>query len=650
MASTALGRFWRGMREPWDLLGRMRHDRPLWGRYWRTVLVQAALTLVAGLAVFWVGKQGAEAWHDAFGPEDLPESGASPVAGAALGQDPSAEEPPAARTTVGAPDGPRSPPPGKRAAPGKSGPVSPPPPAPPPPGGSRATPVPPSAPPDETRSAAAPPAAEDEEDEESGDDDDTVEATIEQKVKALQEASPEERSKRTAELVAAALAQAKKEAGRAQTRAEKGQGKGKDDTADELTQDREDVRDKIEELTLAAETLAQATPSGAGEARKARRHLEKELDGVEREAHRLERRGAAALTEAERARLGRARASLQIVRRHERGLAGRLGAVLALLAAIYASLGIAQVGVLALSRDFHDALSRDLSLLVQLAPEDPPMRPKIRLDLPWVRRKANRRARFFLGFLPGTVLITLVGRLVPPHRILTTVLTALWAAYWWMVMTAGQSARAWSPPETTPRPWYLRAWFAMTDRVFLFRWGPFLWWGKIWERFSRRFYGPSERVEEQPFEFAGLSLSRALLLLPVVKLLLRPIFSVAVARLLVEHAAAARLPVAVTAAEVADAATHAPESRGAGALRRRDLTLAGARRSASPSRRSPMSAVAVRPAAPRSLRIPRACSAARARTASTSAGLSLAGTVFARSTSTRSPAESATGLQRALAR
>ena len=319
------------------------------------------------------------------------------------------------------------------------------------------------------------------------------------------------------------------------------------------------MHDKLEELTLAAETLAQATPSEAGEARKARRHLEKELDGVERDAQRLERRGAAALTDAERARLGHARAALQIVRRHERGLAGRLGAVLALLAAIYASLGIAQVGVLALSRDFHDALSRDLSLLVQLAPEDPPMRPKIRLDVPWVRRKANRRARFFLGFLPGTVLITLVGRLVPPHRILTTVLTALWAAYWWMVMTAGQSARAWSPPETTPRPWYLRAWFAMTDRVFLFRWGPFLWWGKIWERFARRFYGPSERVEEQPFEFAGLSLSRALLLVPVLKLLLRPIFSVAVARLLVEHAAAARLPVAVTAAEVADAATHAPD-------------------------------------------------------------------------------------------
>ncbi len=82
MGGTALDRFWRGLREPWELLGRMRHDRPLWGRYWRTVCIQAALTLVAGLAVFWVVKHGADAWNDAFGPEEVTEAGAAPVAGA----------------------------------------------------------------------------------------------------------------------------------------------------------------------------------------------------------------------------------------------------------------------------------------------------------------------------------------------------------------------------------------------------------------------------------------------------------------------------------------------------------------------------------------------------------------------------------------
>ena len=221
---------------------------------------------------------------------------------------------------------------------------------------------------------------------------------------------------------------------------------------------------------------------------------------MEREAHRLERRGAAALTEAERARLGRARASLQIVRRHERGLAGRLGAVLALLAAIYASLGIAQIGVLALSRDFHDALSRDLSLLVHLAPEDPPMRPKIRLDVPWVRRKANRRAGSSSASSPGPCSSRWWGGWSPPHshhgphRALGCLLVD------------GDDRR---PERTGVEParddatTLVPPGLVRDDRPGVpLRWGPFLWWGKIWERFARRFYGPSERVEEQPFEFA----------------------------------------------------------------------------------------------------------------------------------------------------
>jgi hypothetical protein len=553
MASRALERFWRGLREPWDLLGQMRREPRLWGRYWRTVLLQAALTLVAGGVVFWVGKQGAEAWSDAFGPEDVPAAGAAPVAGGSKTTDAaSAPETPSSGSAHGAsgawtsPPAPRAP---SRTPPGKAAPS--PPAAPPPP--------PAAAPPEATNPpssgapvASKPPTGEEDEDD-SADDEEQADSNLEEKVKALQTASPEERGKRTADLVAAALQKAKTETTRAKKHAERQSSAG-GDAADELKEEREEVTEKIGDLTLAAEALARETPS-AGQTRKARRHLERELDGVEKDQKRLEKKGAQPLTEAEKAKLASARAALEIARRHERGLAGRLGAVLALLAAIYASLGIAQTGILALSRDFHDALSRDLSLLVHVAPEDPPMRPKIRLDLPWVRRKAGRRAQFFLGFLPGTVLITIFGRLVPPHRTLTTVLTAIWAAYWWMVMTAGQSARAWTPPETTPRPWYLRAWFWLSDRVFVFGW-----WGRIWERFARRFYGPSERVEEQPFEFAGLSLSRALLLVPVVKLLFRPIFSVAAAHLLVEHAATARLPVPVSAAEVEAAAARAPDA------------------------------------------------------------------------------------------
>jgi hypothetical protein len=558
MASRAFERFRRGLREPWDLLGHMREDPALWHRYWRTVLLQAALALVAGLVVFWVGKQGADAWNDAFGPEDVPAARASPVAGGQKSTDAARapEEPPSSSPpgATGAGTPPPAPRPPTRTQPGKATPS---PPESPPPPPARApheatNAFPPGAP-----VAAKPTTGEEAEDEADGDDSGDVEeladSNLEEKIKALQAAPPEERSKRTADLVAAALQKAKTETTRARKHAERQSSSG-GDAADELKEEREEVTEKLGDLTLAAEALAREPPSKVGAARSARRRLERELDGVEKDQGKLEKRGAPPLNEAEQAKLARARAALQVVRRHERGLVGRFGAVLALLAAIYASLGLAQTGILALSRDFHDALSRDLSLLVHVAPEDPPMRPKIRLDLPWVRRKAGRRAQFFLGFLPGTALITVVGWFIPPHRTLVTVLTAIWAAYWWMVMTAGQSARAWTPPETTPRPWYLRAWFWLSDRVFFFRW-----WGRIWERFARRFYGPSERVAEQPFEFAGLSLSRALLLVPVLKLLFRPIFSVAAAHLLVEHAATARLPVPVSATELAAAAAEAPD-------------------------------------------------------------------------------------------
>ncbi len=582
MLESAGHRFLRGLREPWELAGRMRQNRPLWNRYWRTVLVQAGLTLVVGAGVFWVGKQGAEAWNDAFGPEEPAEAVAPGASGA-----PATGAPAASKTSAAAP--------AATAAQHQSAPVAPSapsaPPAPsPPPGtatgadtvaGKRASgPAPDPATPPEARSAdpGAPPTspskavgpppaagtspagadteeAEDAEETESGDAPD--DAALEAQIEALKNAPPGERAKRTAELVAAAVARAQTKASQAE-RAGKKQGKSRD-AAQDLAEARSDLKDTIDELALEAETLASMPSSTAGETKRERRRVERRLEKVEREAVTLERRGAAALSAAERGRLEHARASLASARRHERGFAGRLGAVLALLAAIYASLGIAQTAILALSRDFHDALSRDLSLLVHVAPEDPPMRPKIRLDLPWVRRKANRRAQFFLGFLPGQALISLVAKLVPPHRVLATVLTAVWASYWWMVMTAGQSARAWSPPETTPRPWYLRAWFALTDRVILFRWALPRMWGRLWERFARRFNGPSERVEEQPFEFAGLALSRALTLFPVVKLLLRPLFPVCAAHLLVEHASIARLPVAVTPAEVAEAASHAPD-------------------------------------------------------------------------------------------
>jgi hypothetical protein len=54
---------------------------------------------------------------------------------------------------------------------------------------------------------------------------------------------------------------------------------------------------------------------------------------------------------------------------------------------------IIQWGVIALSRDYHDVLSRAASLLTAIEPEDEELTPRIRLDFPWMRKKLSRRIR-----------------------------------------------------------------------------------------------------------------------------------------------------------------------------------------------------------------------------------------------------------------
>ena len=556
--TSATQRFWRGVREPWDLLGRMRQHPPLWRRYWRTVLIQVAVTLVAGAAVFWVGKRGADEWRDAFGGDaplaEIPAAASTPPAsGAVASKAPPAPAAKADRKTAGAN-------PASTAATPTATPVA-----------------------DSTRPATRSHLKAKDEDDEDDDDEeeaeeasaasdnqkDADEAAVEKEFQSaadeIAKAPPNERAKLAGQLAARAVAKAKELSARANRRAaaktKPGEAPKDPEQArrEEIAERTEDLNDSVEALALGAHALATHPPDDYKKAHRTRLTLERRIGDVETEVNKLQALGGPGLSAAQQTSLRAARADLLLAREHEHNLAGRLRALLGFLAVIYASLSIAQAGVLAMSRDFHDALSRELSLLVNVAPEDPPLQPKIRLDVPWVRRKTNRRVQFFLGFLPGTALIWLVSRLFPGsiRDVLVPGLTAVWAGYWWLVMTAGLTARAWTPPETTAPPWYIRGWKSMTTRVFLLRWAAF--WGKIWEKMARRFYGPAERVEEQPMEFAGLALSRALALFPLTKLLVRPLFPVAAARLLVEHASTARLPVPVTAAELAVAAEHAPD-------------------------------------------------------------------------------------------
>jgi hypothetical protein len=207
---------------------------------------------------------------------------------------------------------------------------------------------------------------------------------------------------------------------------------------------------------------------------------------------------------------------------------------LALILSIYGALSVAQAVVIALSRDYHASIARDASLLLGVAPEDPPMVPRVRLNWAWIRRKLKQRTRSLFVFLPGVALIYIAALPFPQRALLTSVLTSLWAVYWWVVWTASKSARAWEREGVARSPWFLRLWHDHVAPLPLIGWMAKMWEG-LWANFTRSAYSPAEAVEAQPVEFAGLAAARSLQLIPVLKLFVRPLIPVAAARLLAER-------------------------------------------------------------------------------------------------------------------
>ncbi|REG37396.1 hypothetical protein ATI61_101380 [Archangium gephyra] len=195
-------------------------------------------------------------------------------------------------------------------------------------------------------------------------------------------------------------------------------------------------------------------------------------------------------------------------------------------AALLSSLQIAQWIVIALSRDFHTVLEREVSLRTGVTPEDEPLTPRVRLNLGWVRSKMKRRWRALVWFGLGVPVLWVARMALPWGRELFTVLMSLWGAWWFVVFTAGKSARAWS--EQNPRePWFLRGWNMLTSRL------PVLSvYGSLWTRQTSEVFSPAASVERRPWGLMGLAVVRALAALPLVKCFLRPFIPVAAAHLL----------------------------------------------------------------------------------------------------------------------
>ncbi|WP_225413278.1 hypothetical protein [Stigmatella hybrida] len=226
-------------------------------------------------------------------------------------------------------------------------------------------------------------------------------------------------------------------------------------------------------------------------------------------------------------------------------------------AALLAALHLVQWGVIALTRDYHDAIAREASLLTAIEPEDGPLTPRVRLNVRWLLKELRHRWRSLVVFVLGTVVLSFLTLPLPGSRLLMGVLVPLWSAYWVVVFTASKSARAWTD-TTAGAPWFLRGWTVLTTQVPGFRWKLLQGYGRFWTERTRFAFSPAAEVERQPWAFAGLSVVRALSMLPVLKCFLRPLIPVASAHLLAAHRHTLAAPSPHTPVADPDAPTARP--------------------------------------------------------------------------------------------
>jgi hypothetical protein len=208
--------------------------------------------------------------------------------------------------------------------------------------------------------------------------------------------------------------------------------------------------------------------------------------------------------------------------------------------------------VVALSRDYHDAIGREASLRLNLPPEDPPVTPRVRLNVDWVKTRIKRRFRGFLLFTLGApplwtlsffVVLPLMGinhlwEVFDTSAVVSRLyglLAAAWGGYWLVVFTAAKTQLAWVNEHNAPEPWFLRLWGSLTQRLP----GAVAWlprgYGRAWRSMSRQVFSPADCFEHAPYEFSGLAALRLLGSVPGLYSFVRPLVPVAAALLAKRH-------------------------------------------------------------------------------------------------------------------
>lgn len=189
--------------------------------------------------------------------------------------------------------------------------------------------------------------------------------------------------------------------------------------------------------------------------------------------------------------------------------------------------------VIFFSRRWDDWLGFHASSLAHVRPEDDePKTPKIAFDLKWLVKKLKRRLRGYIVFVAGLPLLW-IFRLVPAAGyVLFSIAVTAWGWYWLGVFTAAKSAHAWVDDGVAPSPLVIRE---IHDRSRGIRWlSPVRLYARLWAWLTRELNSCASAFERNPTPFLGLALARAILSLPGLYLLARPVIPIAAGRLCAE--------------------------------------------------------------------------------------------------------------------
>lgn len=204
-----------------------------------------------------------------------------------------------------------------------------------------------------------------------------------------------------------------------------------------------------------------------------------------------------------------------------------------LLAAL-ALLAVLEGVVTFFSRRWDDYLGFYASALARIRPEqaNAPPPPNVAADFKWLYRKARRRVRGYVVFAAGVPMLYPVKLLPSVGDLFFTVLLTFWGWYWLGVFSASKTAHAWADEGTAAAPLPIRA---LNEHAAQ---GRLVWplraYGRVWASLTRNVFPVAVVFERAPQAFLGLALARAILSLPGLYFVARPIVPVAAGRLVAE--------------------------------------------------------------------------------------------------------------------